>query len=148
MGQSQPLFVYFHPFFFTISIIQIKKRRWFAWGRRMVGGDKTTELWRPPPKLASFMYYQFFTWKGPASVSMAYSWEVLLGVIVSFLPAKIIFWNFNRKLFHQRGSTPGEQWSGRFYHFSSELWGTPTILQLRVRIPSTNIHASFIFNLM
>ena len=52
MGQSRPLFVYFCPFPITISIqieksvdgvLGIRTR-----GRRMVGADETTELWRPP----------------------------------------------------------------------------------------------------
>ena len=53
MGQSRPLFVYFHPFLITISIIQIEKSvddvlGIQTQGRRMVGTDKTTEQWRPP----------------------------------------------------------------------------------------------------
>ena len=53
MGQSHPLFVYFHYFLDTISIIQIEKSvdgvlGIQTWGCRMVGADKTTELWRPP----------------------------------------------------------------------------------------------------
>ena len=53
MGQSRPLFVYFCYFLDTISIIQIEKSvdgvlGIQTWGRRMVGADKTTELWRPP----------------------------------------------------------------------------------------------------
>ena len=53
MGQSRPLFVYFHPFFITNSIIQIEKSvdgrlGIQTRGRRMVGMDKTTELWLPP----------------------------------------------------------------------------------------------------
>ena len=52
MGQSRPLFVYFRPFLITISI-QIEKSidgvlGIQTRGRRMVGTDKTTELWRPP----------------------------------------------------------------------------------------------------
>ena len=53
MGQSRPLFVYFRPFLITISIIQIEKSIdgvlgiWTR-GCRMVGADKTTELWRHP----------------------------------------------------------------------------------------------------
>ena len=52
MGQSRPLFVYFHSFPVTIStqieksiddVLGIRTR-----GRRMVGADETTELWRPP----------------------------------------------------------------------------------------------------
>ena len=52
MGQSRPLFVYFRSFLVTISIqieksidgvLGIRTR-----GRRMVGADETTELWRPP----------------------------------------------------------------------------------------------------
>ena len=51
MGQFRPLFVYFRYFLDTISIIEksvdgvlgIRTR-----GRRMVGADETTELWRPP----------------------------------------------------------------------------------------------------
>ena len=50
MGQSRPLFVYFCYFLDTISIIQIEKSidgvlGIQTWGRRMVGADKTTELW-------------------------------------------------------------------------------------------------------
>ena len=52
MGQSQPLFVYFRSFLITISI-QIEKSvdgvlGIRAQGQRMVGADKTMELWRPP----------------------------------------------------------------------------------------------------
>ena len=51
MGQSRPLFVYFSSFLVTISI-QIQKRvdgvlGMQTLGRRMVGADETTELWRP-----------------------------------------------------------------------------------------------------
>ena len=51
MDQSQPLFVYFRYFLDTISIIQIEKSvdgvlGNQTWGCRMVGADKTTELWR------------------------------------------------------------------------------------------------------
>ena len=51
MGHSRPLSVYFRPFL-TISI-QIEKSvdgvlGIRTWGRRMVGADETTELWRPP----------------------------------------------------------------------------------------------------
>ena len=51
MGQSRPLFVYFHYFLDTISIIQIEKSvdgvlGILTRGRRMVGADKTTELWQ------------------------------------------------------------------------------------------------------
>ena len=51
MGQSRPLSVYFRSFLLTISIqieksidgvLGIRTR-----GRRMVGTDETTELWRP-----------------------------------------------------------------------------------------------------
>ena len=53
MGRSRPLFVYFCYFLDTISIIQIEKivdgvLGIRTQGRRMVGTDKTTELWRPP----------------------------------------------------------------------------------------------------
>ena len=52
MGQSRPLFVYFCYFLITISITQIEKSvdgvlGIRTWGRRMVGADETTELWRP-----------------------------------------------------------------------------------------------------
>ena len=51
-GPIPPLFVDFRSFLVTISI-QIEKSidgvlRIRTWGRRMVGADKTTELWRPP----------------------------------------------------------------------------------------------------
>ena len=55
MGQSRPLFVYFRSFPTptTISIIQIEKSldgvlEIRTQGRRMVGVDKTTEIWRHP----------------------------------------------------------------------------------------------------
>ena len=53
MGQSRPLFIYFRPFHITISIIQIEISLDGAHGiqtsgRRLVGADKTTKLWRPP----------------------------------------------------------------------------------------------------
>ena len=52
MGQSRPLLVYFRSFLITISI-QIEKSidgvlGIQTRGRRMVGTDETTELWRPP----------------------------------------------------------------------------------------------------
>ena len=55
MGQYRPLFGSFRSFLIptTISIIQIEKNvdgvlGIRTWGRRMVGVDKTTELWRHP----------------------------------------------------------------------------------------------------
>ena len=58
MGQSRPLFVYFRSFLIpiTISIIQIEKSvdgvlGIQTQGRRMVGKDETTELWRHPLKI-------------------------------------------------------------------------------------------------
>ena len=49
MGQSIPLFVYFHSYLVKISI-QIEKSEDGVLGiqtrgRKMVGADKTTELW-------------------------------------------------------------------------------------------------------
>ena len=60
MGQSRPLFVYFCHFLDTISIIQIEKSvdgvlGTRTRGRRMVGADKTTELWRPPSKKKCYL---------------------------------------------------------------------------------------------
>ena len=52
MGQSRPLFVYFRPFLSTIQILIEKSvdvvlgNR--TWGRRIVGAEGVTELWRPP----------------------------------------------------------------------------------------------------
>ena len=53
MGQYRPLFVYFRSFLVTISIeksidgvLGIRTR-----GRKMVGADETTELWRPPCRI-------------------------------------------------------------------------------------------------
>ena len=51
MGQSRSLFVYFGSVLIIISVIQIEKSKdgvlgiW-TWGRKMVGADETTELWR------------------------------------------------------------------------------------------------------
>ena len=55
MGQFRPLYDYFRYCLDTISIIQIEKSRdgvlgIRTLGRRMVGADETTELWRPPKK--------------------------------------------------------------------------------------------------
>ena len=71
MGQSRPLFVYFRHFLVTISIqieksidgvLGIRTR-----GRRMVGADETTELWRPRPRVAltfpAKLRSRFFLWK-------------------------------------------------------------------------------------
>ena len=51
-GPIPASFVYFRSFLITISIIQIEKSvdgvlGIRTRGRRMVGADKTTELWRP-----------------------------------------------------------------------------------------------------
>ena len=53
MGLSRLLIVYFRYFLDTISIIQIEKSLDGVHGIRtrgckMVGADKTTELWQPP----------------------------------------------------------------------------------------------------
>ena len=56
MGQSQPLFGLFSPFShskykcsFNLNNINWKSKDGVqTWGRRMMGTDKTTELWRPP----------------------------------------------------------------------------------------------------
>ena len=53
MGQSRPLFVYFHSFLITISKIHIEKSvdgvlGIRTCGCRMEGAYVTTELWRPP----------------------------------------------------------------------------------------------------
>ena len=50
MGKSQPLFVYFHPFLITISIVKLEKSvdgvlGIRTHGHRMEGTDDTTELW-------------------------------------------------------------------------------------------------------
>ena len=71
MGQSRPLFVYFCSFLVTISI-QIEKSvdgvlGIQTRGRRMVGTDETTELWRPPNVpivwlcLAGLYFFNFAT---------------------------------------------------------------------------------------
>ena len=62
MGQSRPLFVYFRYFLDTISIIQIEKSidgmlGIQTRGCRMVGADKTTELWRPHNKIRLVVIY-------------------------------------------------------------------------------------------
>ena len=68
MGQSRPLFVYFHPFDITIQL-QIEKRvdgvhGIRTRGRRMVGADETMELWRPPK--GPLCYMQPIFWLKPA----------------------------------------------------------------------------------
>ena len=55
MGQSRPLFVYFRYFLITISIIEKSIDGVLGiqtLGRRMVGADETTELWRPPHQMS------------------------------------------------------------------------------------------------
>ena len=52
-GQIPASFVYCRPYLITISIIEIEKSLDGVHGmrtdcRRMVGTDKTTELWQPP----------------------------------------------------------------------------------------------------
>ena len=60
MGQSRPLFVYFCYFLDAISIIQIEKgKNGVNPGRRMVGADETTELWRPPEPGSTLDYRAF-----------------------------------------------------------------------------------------
>ena len=56
MGQPRPLFVYSRHFLVTISVIQTEKSidgmlGIRTRGRRMVGADVTTEIWRPPRSL-------------------------------------------------------------------------------------------------
>ena len=56
MGQCRPLFFYFRSFLVNTISIQIEKSVDGVLGiqtqsRRMVGADKTTELWQPPCKL-------------------------------------------------------------------------------------------------
>ena len=61
MGHSRPLLVYFRSFPTTSikieksvdGVLGIRTR-----GRRMVGTDKTTELWRPPMLTLSFSHKQ------------------------------------------------------------------------------------------
>ena len=51
MGQSRPLFVYFGSFEKSVDgVLGIRTR-----GRRMVGADETTELWRPPNSLLELL---------------------------------------------------------------------------------------------
>ena len=53
MGPSSALFVYFRPFFITISEKQIEKQhRWCAWDSnpRPQGADESVGLWRPTLK--------------------------------------------------------------------------------------------------
>ena len=62
MCRFWPLFVYFRPFFITISLIQTEKSvdgvlGIQTRGPRMVGADITTELWRPPLTLILFQFY-------------------------------------------------------------------------------------------
>ena len=66
MGQSRPLFVYFRYFLDTISIIQIEKSidgvlGIRTQGRRMVGADETTELWRPPQNFHSLYFPNYIS---------------------------------------------------------------------------------------
>ena len=53
IGPIPASFCLFSSFFVTISIIKIEKSidgvlGIWTWGRKMVGADKTMELWRPP----------------------------------------------------------------------------------------------------
>ena len=60
MSQSRPLFRLFSSFSHHNSIINWKNidgvLRIRTQGRRMVGADKTTELWRPPIPVACFIW--------------------------------------------------------------------------------------------
>ena len=72
MGQSRPLFVYFHSFLVTIStqieksldgVLGIRTR-----GRRMVGSDEYMELWQMSEGLAALcrIVYNLFSFIEPA----------------------------------------------------------------------------------
>ena len=79
-------FVYFRYFHITISI-QIEKRidgvlGIRTWCRRMVGADKTTELWRPPR-----IYYIFKTTK----MSITDRLSILLGTFDKYAAAVVIW---------------------------------------------------------
>ena len=65
MGLSRPLyFFYFRHFLITITIIQIEKSKvgvlenWTR-GRKMVGTDKTTELWRVPKEFSILSWLKY-----------------------------------------------------------------------------------------
>ena len=82
MGQSRPLFVYFRSFRIIISIqieksidgvLGIRTR-----GRRMVGADETTELWRPPP-----------LWQSGAGVSSTQYLMLFRLIMIGLLPLNI-----------------------------------------------------------
>ena len=83
MGQSRPLFVYFRYFLDTISIIEksvdgvlgIRTR-----GRRMVGADETTELWRPPN-----IYTLFTKWRSLLDKGCSLASGQILFLISCFL---------------------------------------------------------------
>ena len=64
MGQSRPFFVYFRYFLITISIIEKSIDGVLGiWtrGRRMVGADETTELWRGFSFLSNNFYSRIRT---------------------------------------------------------------------------------------
>ena len=60
MGQSRPLFCLFSSFSHHKSITNWKSVDGVlgirTWGRRMLGADETTELWRPPNATHFFKY--------------------------------------------------------------------------------------------
>ena len=91
MGQSWPLFVYFHSFLITISI-QIEKSTdgvlgiWTR-GRRMVGPDETTQLWQPPLSfsLPNCLSLSLFICLSP-NLSLSLSLFVCLSLPLSISP--------------------------------------------------------------
>ena len=152
MGQSRPLFVYFRPFLITISIIQIEKSidnvlRIWTCSRRMVGADKTTELWRPPNLLYVFPLDGWMHSRAKRSLQLLPNLEVEDDCIFA------IVWGRRRRrhfLFNQIRISHIQvinvinilRWVARRgpgaggHHISVDS-PVPTILQPWVRIPST-----------
>ena len=82
MGQSRPLCVYFRPFLMTISIIDIEKSVDVVLviqtrGRRIVGTDKSTELWRPPVYPLCICMTQLIIGKPSRCVSVTWTKSIL-----------------------------------------------------------------------
>ena len=145
-------FVYFRPFLITISIIQIEKSidnvlRIWTCSRRMVGADKTTELWRPPNLLYVFPLDGWMHSRAKRSLQLLPNLEVEDDCIFA------IVWGRRRRrhfLFNQIRISHIQvinvinilRWVARRgpgaggHHISVDS-PVPTILQPWVRIPST-----------
>ena len=90
MAQSRSLFVYFRPFLFTISTIQIEKSEDCVLGirtrgRRMVSADESMELWwQSKLGIVYSTYLELGHFKELCARQTLYQMQVSLSICQSF----------------------------------------------------------------